>query len=638
MFADDHSDYRESEATGPEAETEAGPGGPEVPEDLELDTEPELGPEGGREQPPPPGLPPQSTASSPGPAYWVLVVVMCIGIVGVGAAAVKFYATLLAADRALTTAANTLASLAGAERQRESLRATVEAIKSRRYDQVARGLQELAGKLAEAATAQPTAAPFQPPQSGLGPGPAAQGPTRELPPEAEQFFRRHPMLLRRIVALGREAARLRDEGVDVDPLRAIRDQVVQAAARGDEKQVRALLDKFAENLKKLGGRVPGVRGPRPPAPERLRKKAEALKKQLQQAARSGKDVREAVRLAQRADQAAARGDMRRAEELLDRASRAVKRAPRMKRRRPARRPTRRPRGPTQRPSPGRIIDVLIGMIRAEDADLADAYDAVTIADGALREKNQDQIHELLAKGIAALDRIAKRRKAVSEILRPPGPARGPAGPRRPGPPGARSVPGPEAGEMKPEPLPQRLIHFLERVREMPAEEFEATKHRLAAAVFAMFLPPSPKPQAPQADAEAVERVRAKLRVAAGPFLQRKLAGEDEEVAEIEDLFRQARTALYAGNVQEAEAHVDRALALLGLLEEPEAKGAEEAQPAGMAAPAAKSPGAGGDDTAASASRADQARPDSAEQPPPAAPPAGRAQTTSTAAEQAQPEE
>ena len=89
-------------------------------------------------------------------------------------------------------------------------------------------------------------------------------------------------------------------------------------------------------------------------------------------------------------------------------------------------------------------------------------------------------------------------------------------------------------------------------------------------VFSLFLPPPPKPEQ-EPDWAAIERVKQKLRLAAGPFAQRKASGED--VGEIAQLFAQARQALYGGEVKKAEELVDKALSMLGLLELPEGEAA-----------------------------------------------------------------
>jgi hypothetical protein len=101
---------------------------------------------------------------------------------------------------------------------------------------------------------------------------------------------------------------------------------------------------------------------------------------------------------------------------------------------------------------------------------------------------------------------------------------------------------------------------------MPEDEFEASKGRLAAALFSVLMPPLPQRGEAQTNEIAAERVRGKLRLAIGPLVQRKAAGED--TTPMEELFQHAREALYSGNTERAEELVDSALQMLGLIELP----------------------------------------------------------------------
>jgi len=105
---------------------------------------------------------------------------------------------------------------------------------------------------------------------------------------------------------------------------------------------------------------------------------------------------------------------------------------------------------------------------------------------------------------------------------------------------------------------------MQDVRKMKDPEFEQNKAMIVEALFRMCLPPEPQPGAVKpVPAVEIERVKAKLRIAAGPYLQMKAAGQDTDG--IDDLFRQARTALYAGDAARANTLVDEALMKLGLM-------------------------------------------------------------------------
>jgi hypothetical protein len=124
-------------------------------------------------------------------------------------------------------------------------------------------------------------------------------------------------------------------------------------------------------------------------------------------------------------------------------------------------------------------------------------------------------------------------------------------------------PGPALGQ---KPLPDRLAGLMEDVRKMKDSEFEQNKGQIVEAIFAMFLPPEPAPSAVKPiPAAEVERVKVKLRLASGPYFQKKNAGQDMDG--IDDLFRQARTALYAGDTVKANKLVDEALVKLGLMKD-----------------------------------------------------------------------
>ncbi|MCX7600039.1 MAG: hypothetical protein N2512_14405 [Armatimonadetes bacterium] len=514
-----------------------------------------------------------SRRAAPG---WVPISVLLVALGLLGAATFIVHRDLTAANQALTVAVNTLAAASGPAGPAQA-RTLAASIDQGNYDQVVRSLQEMAGRLANrsaAASTAPTDLPNIPPNLA-----------QELGPEASRFFNDRPELLRRLLALAAGARDLEGRGINVDALRPIRDRAVAAAAAGDESTVKKLADEFEARLRSLGGapqRVPPLPGETrtraKTPPQDLIAKAQRLEATLKKAASEGRDIRRAVHLAKQAQQAAEAGDMRRAETLLDAAMRAAERAPRVAGPRVARQRPPGVRVPARQPAPGLSAwNAILAMLRAEETDLAATYEAVENAQAAVREANQQQINQLLEEAKQSLERIAHRRNEVSLALgarrrpgetghthrRPgePEPARqrpGELGSAQQGP--SEGTPGSPASRM---PLPERVAAFLEDVRKMPEAEFQAVKMDLARAVFAMFLPPPPQPGAARVDEEEAERVKEKLRLAAGPYMQRKLSGED--MSELDALLKEARTAIYRGDLEAAEKLIDQALQALGLL-------------------------------------------------------------------------
>jgi len=547
------------------------PSGPPLPEDVlqrwaELSAEESQDEEVAAKQAP-------GKVRCPVASGWTPLGILLLTLVLLGAVTYKLYHDLAAANQALTAAVNTMAAASGPSGPAEAQKVAGH-ISQGNYDQVVRALQEMAGRVASRAAAAPVAPPGALPNV---PPNLAQ----ELGPEASRFFNDRPRLLRQLLALAAGARALEAKGINVDVLRPIRDRAIKAAAAGDEAAVEKLAGEFEAKLRALGGSPEPI----PPLPgerqrqtgkfsEELVAKARRLEATLKSAAREGKDISRAVRLAKRAEQAADAGDMQQAENLLDAAMRAAERAPRMAGPRLARRPRAGAGYAARRPGtgPATALDAILAMLRAEESDLAATYEAVENAEVALREANQQQILQMLEEAQQTLRRIARRRNEVSLALEG---GRRPRGRKatRPGP--TETSPAATAAKL---PLPERLIAFLEDVRKMPEAQFEASKRELAGIVFAMFLPPPPERGAPKANAEEIERVKEKLRLAAGPYMQRKLAGED--MTELDALLSQARAAIYRGDVEVADHLIDQALQQLGLLPaSPAGQGAEGASSA-----------------------------------------------------------
>lgn len=475
------------------------------------------------------------------------VVAIVVMVVLAGGAAFGWY-TVQGANAALKSTAISLASESGA-----SATDVTAKIDARDYTGATDALKRL---ISMAVKPAPASSETTPP------------PKTSMPPEAEKFFNAHPALLREWLALNQIGVAMRDKGYDVTEFRAIKDQAIQAAGKNDVATVRQLAKRFADRVKILHPDMISML-PKPSAPAEKHTPAD-LEKELQgpvktaieKSASEGRDIRQAMRFVQEAKDAAKQGNFDRGWDLLELAVRAAEHAPRMKGRpRMVRR-----RIPMRGGKPGGIpvqaFGLLMRMVQAETPELSKAYETLVDAHGAIREYNGKQIDEMIESARALLKEIAERRHQVWLLLnrsmgRPgPRPAQGP----RPGPGG----PQPTAHRPTPMPLPERIIGVMEDVRKMTGPQFNENKARIVQAIFMLFLPPEPAPSnvKPIPAAEA-DRIRAKLRLAAGPYFQAKAAGQPMDG--IDKLFRDARTALYSGDETQANKLVDEALTKLGLL-------------------------------------------------------------------------
>ncbi len=491
----------------------------------------------------------------------VRAVVLFVLIVALGGGIWHTYAMLTKANQALKVTTMSLGSIAGyAPKQITAINDSIEA---HRYDQVSADLQKLASLAAKPATTAP-------------PGPDNGD---KLPPEVGKFFNLHPDIMRQWLALAKVGRAMKDKGYDLTEFRALRDQAFAAAGKGDEAKVRKLGQQFEDRIRVVAPEmIPMLQqqgeagqGPPGPVPSDLEPLLQSCKPVLEKAANEHRDIRQAMRMIEDAKAAAGKGDYNRARELLVAAKRAAERAPKMAGGPPGRgrrMMVRRPGGPmgmpggVQGPGPLQALQLLMRMVQAETPELSKAYETLENAQGAVRENNGDQITELIQSARETLKQIAERRHQVWLLLN----SNLGRGPGRPGARGAGRGPGPQPtpppGAQKP--LPDRLAGLMEDVRKMKDSDFEQNKGQIVEAIFAMFLPPEPAPgPVKPIPAAEVERVKVKLRLASGPYFQKKASGEDMDG--IDDLFRQARTALYAGDTVKANQLVDEALTKLGLM-------------------------------------------------------------------------
>ncbi len=498
---------------------------------------------------------------------------------------------------------------------RPQLVALRNALDAGRYSEV-KGL--VADMLDKAATERPE-------RPGLGDANLADGPVGgRLPPEAyaefsddeAAYFRQHEDLLVAFLKQCNIARELRDSGVDVDDLRAVRDGIKEAARLGQHDKVETLLANMTRMTRQKGAGAP------PEIPEDLRPLIEQFHKAAQEAHRQGRNVQPALEMLKRAEILAEEGKMEQSKSVIRRAMAAARNATRMSR--PAR-GGRRPgilRAPGERRAPrapqgdGGIANILLqglmGMISTEELDLTLAYQKIDNAMVAVREKNAEQIKEILDGALDHFSVIGKRRQEFSMMMneimarrraamQSPGVrgqgevTRGPARGDRPAagqgrPEGFRPMPA-EREEAMRQAMANEIVDVLERAHGLTGEQFEKRKQAIADQVMELLrprarpggaadpsqldgitldgerekAPPVPGYESEQEQAAAEQRIRDKLQSAQQPLNELREATENEElVAELEELFSAVRDALYAGNYMEAEKLTNEGLTKLGV--------------------------------------------------------------------------
>ncbi|MHB8997086.1 MAG: hypothetical protein ACYC63_17710 [Armatimonadota bacterium] len=413
-------------------------------------------------------------------------------------------------------------------------------------------------------------------------GAAAEGPIpesayKDLPADAARFFRANQDLFRRFLMLCTKSRELRDAGQNVDALRTVRDETIEAARLGQKPTVQ---QKMVQMLKMLGGKAdaggkPGKGGDNP-----LAAKAQQLREATNLARRQGRDIRPVFAMMQQAEQAAQSGDMTAAGKFLDKALVAARRAPKMsaadtRRMRLADRRTRAPK--TANPL-APFVRALLGVMGQEEKDLRHVADNLASARGILfgqkpPAEQPDLLKPILDKAMSQLNTVADRRKQLQmqmqQAKRPNGKPLLPKAQARP-------RPGTPLDEEQRQGMLQivsaRVGLLLDRMRAMSEEEYKRDRKRLIRNVLqAVFAPPTAeeqaqlaasKPQKPLTTAQRTEAVRAKMLKASPALRTCEIAGKDTKP--IEALFSQARKDLYAGKLDEAEKAVDEAMQLLGL--------------------------------------------------------------------------
>jgi hypothetical protein len=379
-----------------------------------------------------------------------------------------------------------------------------------------------------------------------------------LPVEAQAFFEQHPELWEAFFGFSVAIKRMEQAEVPVGDFVTLRSEMVDAAEAGDAQKVESLLNQAREQIEgQSGNRVP----------QGLKQRLEKFRSAIQQAQKERRDVRAAVALAKQSERAAQQGDIARAEKLMDRAIAAVENAPRMARR-PQRPPSAAPgaRGmPRMGPQIGFIkfvAELTTDVLKAEERDLAEIWESINIAAGAIREKNAEQIREILGEAKEAFRDIGDRRREMSAaIQRAQQKVRqaqaGQEPPERP-----EAGPSEEEQRKRQQIVMQRVATILARVRAMPEAEFEANQAEIAQAVLQAMSAPVQSPMAEQFEQlSPEERVREKMRLAGEMY--RKLRDEtDVDTTELDEKFAKVRDLITEHEYERAETLVDEGVAMM----------------------------------------------------------------------------
>ncbi|MFW5866552.1 MAG: hypothetical protein ACOCX2_01975, partial [Armatimonadota bacterium] len=379
-----------------------------------------------------------------------------------------------------------------------------------------------------------------------------------LPIKAQAFFEQHPELWEAFFGFSVAIRRMQQAEVPVEGLMGLRSQMVEAAELGQTQKVEGLLRQASEQI---GGQSQDR------VPEGLQKRLQQFGQAIQQAQRERRDVRAAVKLAQQSERAAQQGDIQRAEQLMDRAIAAVKNAPRV--RMPQQRPG--PGGPDGRQMPQMgpeiglikfVADLATNVMQAEQRDLTEIWESINIAAGAIREKNAEQIREILGEAKESFHEIGDRRREMQAAIQR---AQEKVQQSRAGeaPPPGSAGPSEEEQRERQEIVMERVETLLAQVREMPESEFEANRAQIAQAVLqAMTAPvrtPGEGPARPEMTPE--ERVREKMRLA-GEMYRELQEKTDADTAELDEKFAEVRERITEHEYERAEELVDEGVAMM----------------------------------------------------------------------------
>ena len=487
-------------------------------------------------------------------AVVVMAVVGAFAIVIAGRLYFERKAAVQTLDMCVTSLSDLAATSGTPKALQRRLAWLANSVEKRDYEQAQTaiaGLTELQLGFEPPLTEKELGAPETPP--GKVPSPLE---AKDLPEGAKKFFADNPELWRAFLGFARTGLRLREAGLGVDDLRSIRESIVESARLGQADRVRQLLSEARDLIKAKTGED---------IPDEIKDKLTEFAKAFNQARRQRKDVRPAAALAERAERAARRDDLPQARELIDKAITALKNA------RPMRPPRRRPE-PQRAERPDQppigfleyVANSLMGVMHAEDNDLARVWNSVNTAAGAVREKNAEQVREILGGAMRALQGIGIRRRMLTKDIGEK--EKQAARPRE----GRGEAARPPSREEMLREMRGRIGDVLAEVRRLNDEEFERYKDKFAEQLVDAVLTPRPRQprrgpgtELAERPVSAEERTRAKMQMAAEPYL--RLKRTDADTTELDARFQEARQALSEGDYVKAEEIVDGSLEMMDKL-------------------------------------------------------------------------
>jgi len=396
-------------------------------------------------------------------------------------------------------------------------------------------------------------------ESGANPRLPEPAEATDLPIEAQTFFEQHPKLWEAFFGFSVTIRKMQEAEVPVEDFIRLRSQMVEAAKLGQTKKVEDLLNQAREQMQAQaqGGQGQGR------MPQGLQQRLQEFGQAIQQAQRERRDVRAAVALAKQSERAAQQGNIKRAERLMDRAIAAVKNAPRL--RMPQRGAGAPGPGGRQMPQMGPeiglikfVADIATNVMRAEERDLTDIWESINIAAGAIREKNADQIREILGEAKDSFHEIGERRREMSAAIQRAQEKVREAREGNAPPAGAR--PSEEEQRERQKIVMERVASILAEVRSMPEEQFEANKPKIAQAMLQAMTAPVQLPgEGPEMTPE--ERVHEKMRIAGEMYRELKQK-TDADMTELDEKFAKVRELIAEHEYEAAETLVDEGVAMM----------------------------------------------------------------------------
>jgi len=207
----------------------------------------------------------------------------------------------------------------------------------------------------------------------------------------------------------------------------------------------------------------------------------------------------------------------------------------------------------------------------EQEALNKARTSIANAELALREKNQEQVREILRTATVQLAHIERGRQALAAPER--------RGPRRPSEREGREPPGRGAGPRLARPVPVPVLQprealaqirdAFDKARALGEDEYAERQQRLAVALLERIVvsprEPDGKPggEAPGGLPVTEDVVRRKLQAAEEPYRDAEASGS-ASAGQARGLLGDARRLLYDAQYQEADELLDRTLELLGV--------------------------------------------------------------------------